>query len=748
MKTMNWCSQSRVSASVRRVLVVALGAASVAISAASGVACAADMQSGNVDLERLLAADKDAGQWLTGGRDFHANFYSPLKQINDGNVKDLGLAWEYSTNTDRGLQATPIVIDGVMYTSGVWGAVYALDAATGKQLWVFNPDVDHQYAFNAEVDVVTRGVAVWKGTVYVVSTDCYLWALDARTGKVRFKADTLGENRPGRYACSGEPRVAGDIIAVGNTGGDNGPGGTRGFVSGFDLNTGALRWRFYTVPKLNDPDPQPHLVEADKTWDPKRNPSFGGGGSVWNTMVYDPNQDLIIFGTGNAAPYNAPRNRTDHSTDSLYTASIVAVSAKTGKLAWYYQATPGDSWDYDATSPLVLADLTIDGKRRRTVLQANKNGYFYVLDRTTGKPISVTPYAYMNWSKGVDKDFRPIYNSDADYSKHPALVYPAALGAHDWSAMAFNPHTGLVYIAANDAPNILVDLAHKSDAPVKFIEGWAGVSAIYADKSYSREDNEPIVGSLPRFPQLSSKSGKPMVRGVIRAWDPVAKRVVWEQQTSQDYLVLEGGTLSTAGNLVFAGSANGKFVAYAADTGKVLKSIDTGVAISAAPMTYSVEGTQYVAVMEGFTSGYAFDGTAALHYLNQGRIVSFKLGGQDHVPLPERRAPDVLQEPPAREGTPEQIAEGFKLFQTNCSRCHAIGTPMVTPDLSHLNDGIANIDVFKTIVLRGALTAAGMPRFSDVLSIKDIQALHAYLVGEAWTAYKAQKDANASKPPQ
>jgi quinohemoprotein ethanol dehydrogenase len=719
-----------------------LAAVTMATAGLVSQRCFADeVVSGRVDAARLRAADREPGQWLTTGRDQYGSFFSPLTSIDRDSVKQLGFAWEFRLGTRRGLQATPLVVDGVMYTVGNWGIVFALDATSGKQLWRFDPSSKPQPARYEQNDVVNRGVVVWGGRIYVVAPDCRLFAVDAARGTAIWQVDTL-ENADEAYACAGAPQLAGDVIVVGNTGADASPGGLRGYVSAFDVGTGAFRWRFHTVPSLHDKNPSPEMVAAAKTWDPNRDPKYGGGGNVWDGMAYDADLRLVYLGTGNAAPYGAPREATGHGTDSLYAASIVALSAETGRLAWYYQTTPGDRWDYDAAAPLVLADLTIDGQRRTTLIQANKNGYFYVLDRKTGKPISVKPYAYMNWSTGVDSNYRPIISAEADYHTSPKSIYPSTSGAHSWPPMAFSPQTGLAYIPSIDAPNFLVDLNRNSGATIKFLdEVSSGIGFAIPDKDYDPAVWAPLYGQMPKAPKANPKTGKALVRSSIKAWDPVTGRVVWEQQTSEGHLLIDGGTLATAGDVVFAGREDGRFIAYDAKTGAILKALDTGTPIMAAPMTYEVGGTQYVAVMGAHGGGFlgSFEGTAAMKYVNEGRVIVFKAGGAPEVPKPAIREEEPYRQPPPVTATRDKVTEGHQLFAVWCARCHSPGVPGVTPDLSRLRDGIDNLAVFQAIALKGAFLSRGMPRFDDALSPADAEAIHAYLVDLAWQNFRQQQ---------
>jgi quinohemoprotein ethanol dehydrogenase len=704
-------------------------------------------QYGNVSTARLRQADQEPEQWLAPGRDASGSFFSPLRQINRESVSRLGFAWQFKTGTYRGMEATPMMVDGVVYVSGIWGAVYAVDAASGARLWSFDPHSDPTFARWVGDDVSTRGLTVWQGKVYAIATDCRLFALDARTGAVLWQTPTLVENIPG-YACSGAPQVAGPVVAVGNVGGENNDGGIRGYVSAFHLDTGKLAWRFYTVPSLADKNPSPEMRRAARTWDPKRDPSFGGGGTVWGLMGHDPDLDLLYFGTGNAAPWNAPRDWSGGTrTDRLYAASIIALHATTGAMAWYYQTTPGDVWDYDATMNVVLTTLTIDGEKRRVLMQANKNGYFYVLDRETGKALSAKPFSYMNWSSGMDASFRPIVNRDVEYRGSPKIVYPSGYGAHSWPPMSYSESSGLVYIPTIETGNILTDVRTNPGSQINTIDQATGIALIVPDKFLSYEYWEPVIGSIPRFPATAPDSNRPRLRAAIKAWDPIAGKVVWEQQTSQDYLLLDGGALSTAGELVFAGREDGHFVIYDAASGKILKDIDTGSAIEAAPMTYMVGGKQYVAVLCGHGGeNYFFEGTAALKYLNEGRILTFALDGASEVPKPaERPPPSPYTEPPARTGSPEETIAGRNLFITHCARCHALGIPAISADLTR-SSIVPNIDSLKAVLLKGVLQPLGMPRFSDVLSAGDVAALQSYLIDQSWDAYKAQEATNVGRP--
>jgi quinohemoprotein ethanol dehydrogenase len=565
--------------------------------------------------------------------------------------------------------------------------------------------------------------------------------LDAATGRKIWSVDTIYDHAQ-PYSSTGAPQIAGAVVVIGNSGSDMGRGGVRGYVSAYDLLSGALKWRFYTVPPApGAPFENPELEAAAKTWDSHRKPEFKGGGTAWDAFAYDPKLDLVYFGTANAAPYDL-RQLGPNQQDSLFTASIIALNATTGRKAWHYQTTPRDSWDFDAVQKLIFADMPVAGKSRQVLMQANKNGFFYVLDRKTGELLSVKEFTYVNWASGVDmKTGRPVTTKTSDWYSSPKSVYPSWMGGHTWQPMSYSLQTHLVYIPVLDSPTVWVDLAHNG-GPVKFMEGFFTVNGLMPDYQYDTAENTRLFGPVPDMKSLQSERKVKLIREILRAWDPVQQKVVWEQETSDGVRAYDGGTMSTAANLVFQGRANGELWVYAADTGKPLKTIQTGSHIMAAPMTYAIGKEQFVAVQVGYGGTGIAEGlipptSAALHFQNTNRIIAFKLGG-GAVPFPPQRIEPPFPKPPAQTASAAAIAAGEVVFVSQCSRCHVLG-PNITPDLRKLNAGLQAM--FKDILLRGAVAPTGMESFADILSEKDVDNVHAYLIDQAWQGYKAQEAA-------
>ena len=683
------------------------GAVFGALLAVGAFAPAASMAA-DVTEARIVAADKEPGNWLSYGRTYDEQRYSPLNQISDANVSGLAPAWSLDTGTVRGLEATPIVVDGIMYASLSWGITIAVDARTGKELWRFDPEVPGETARYACCDVVNRGVAVWKGKVFVASLDGRLFALDAKKGTKIWEVKTV----PGApYTVTGAPRIVKDKVIIGNGGGEM---GVRGYITAYDTETGKQVWRFYTVPgDPSKPVENPELTAAIPTWKGGEWWKVGGGGTAWDSLVYDPALNLLYVGTGNGSPWTRAI-RSPGGGDNLYIASILALDPDTGRMRWHYQQTPGDNWDYTSTQPLMLADLPIKGKQRQVIMHAPKNGFFYVLDRKTGELLSADNYVAVNWALGVDlKTGRPIENPEVAYDKETKVVLPSPSGAHNWHPMAFNPKERLVYIPVHDMAGIYaLERQHRKDGTFTPVNNFwnTGVD----------------------FPQTfeDAKNGKvtpPPTHGYLKAWDPIEGKVRWQVEYAGPY---NGGVLATAGNLVFQGTADGYLYAYAADSGKKLweKHVQTGIV--APPITYSVDGEQYVAVLAGWGGAGIAAGTpnhsAAIKYGNDGRLIAFKVGGTAALPkLAERD--QRIPEWPKLNASEATVARGEELYNGKCFMCHggnvvSLGT---IPDLRHSSPEVR--DQYQEIVRGGLLQANGMASFADLLSADDVEAIKAYV---------------------
>ena len=661
----------------------------------------------DVDGARIIAADTEPGNWLSHGRTYDEQRYSPLKQINAANVNKLGLDWYYDFETKRGLEATPIVVDGMMFTSGSWSRVYALDARTGDLLWTHDPEVPGEWAVHACCDVVNRGVALWKGSVFVGTLDGRLISLDAKTGAVNWTVLTIDRSKP--YTITGAPRVVNGKVIIGNGGAEY---GVRGYVSAYDAVTGAMAWRFYTIPgDPAEPFESEALERAAKTWNGEWW-KYGGGGTVWDSMAFDPELNLLYIGVGNGSPWNQ-EIRSPGGGDNLFLSSIVALNPDTGKYVWHYQTTPGETWDYTATQHMILADIEMGGSVRKVILQAPKNGFFYVLDRENGELISAEPYVQITWATHVDPETgRPVEAEGARYRDGPALITPAPLGAHNWHPMAYSPDTGLIYIPAQDIPFV-----YGTDENFSFRPGlWnIGVDPLYA--SFAEQT-----------PEVQAELVK-SIKGQIIAWNPVERREVWRVQHG---LLWNGGMLATAGNLVFQGNSVGDFAAYTADSGEKLWSTPAQTGIVASPVTYSIDGEQYVTVLAGWGGSLALFGgemAAAAGVRNISRILTFKLGSTGR--LPDIEAPMLQADPPPRVEDEVLIALGKQRYADRCMVCHGDGVVGggVVPDLRYMD--VEKHQMWQGIVLGGLHRERGMVSFAGALTPEESTAIQAFVIERA-----------------
>jgi quinohemoprotein ethanol dehydrogenase len=696
---------------------------------------------GRVDLARLQGIDKEPGAWLTTGRDAGKTHYSPLQQVNRQTAARLGFAWELKTGTNRGMEATPLVIDGVMYTSGVAGRVYALDAVTGRLLWQFEPPLKLKNARGSCCDLVNRGVAVWNGKVYVASFEGILYALDAKDGTVRWQADTFIDH--GRaYSITGAPQIAHKVVVIGNGGAEF---DSRGYVSAYDLETGRLVWRFYTVP--GDPT-RPYeskaLAMAAQTWDPKRDFSAGGGGNAWDAITYDPKTNLVYFGTGNGAPWNSAY-RSPAGGDNLFIASIVAVNADSGEYVWHYQETPGERWDYDATPPIILATLRIDGADRDVLLQASKNGLFYVLDRTSGQVLAADKFVAANWVTQVDPTTgRPAENPDSDYTKgRPVIVFPSGVGGHNFNPMSLSGRTGLVYIPTVHSGEALLAAPR---TPHLQERNNIGVQIAFATQLLAPPETLPAALRPVTTPRYLKTVPSLDMHASLKAWDPIARKVVWEYKYPS--FMDHGGVLSTAGGVVIQGSVDGKLRVFNDETGAVIKEIDTGSPLIAAPMTYAINGVQYIAILAGSGGGgwnFWMPGNVAALRGNDNRILSFRLDGGT-APMPPELGPvGPIPEPPAPAGTPADIVAGGGLFARDCAGCHGNADRAAVPDLRR-SGFIHDPAAFQSVVRGGALEKRGMPSWDDLLTAPQVEQIRSNLISAARDAYARQKAGVSGAP--
>jgi quinohemoprotein ethanol dehydrogenase len=662
-----------------------------------------------VDSSRLLNADRDSANWLTYGRTYSEQRFSPLHQIDDKNAGQLGLAWYYNLDTHRGQEATPLVIDGVMYFTTAWSKVVALNAATGAPLWTYDPKVNPEWAINACCDVVNRGVAAWNGRLYLGTLDGRLIALDAATGKPVWERLTIDPKF--RYSITGAPRVVKGKVIIGNGGAEM---SVRGYVSAYDAETGDMAWRFYTVPgDPSKPFENPILAKAAKTWTGQWW-KYGGGGTVWDSIVYDPELDLLYLGVGNGAPWNR-RIRSPGGGDNLFLSSIVALRPDTGEYVWHYQETPGEMWDYTASQQIILADIPIAGTVRKVLLHAPKNGFFYVIDRASGAVISAKPYTFVNWATGIDlKTGRPLETAIARYpGSNPAPVVPGPLGAHSWQPMSCDPLTGLVYIPVNE-----VGFKYKS------------AENFQEKKLAANYGIDVVAAGMPQDPKIK-KAILSTVKGSLVAWDPVQQKRAWSIERPGPW---NGGTLSTAGDLVFEGTAGGRFEAYRADNGEKLWSFDAQTGVMAGPVTYTVNGEQYVAVLAGWGGVFPLaTGEVSFqsgHVRNISRMLVFKLGGKAALP-PAPQVEQPVLHPPASTATAAEIHQGERLFQRYCAGCHGdvAVSGGVLPDLRY-SSTLAN-DQWFYIVLGGMLKQNGMVSFAPELSHQDAAAIRSYVIFRA-----------------
>ena len=660
-----------------------------------------------VNDDRLIRADETPGDWLSHGRNYYEDRFSALEQINKSNLDGLGLAWSFDLGTKRGIEATPLVVDGIMFLTGSWSIVYAIDARNGSLIWKYNPMVPGKYGEKACCDVVNRGLALYQGQIYVGTLDGRLISLDAANGNPLWEVLTVDSTK--YYTITGAPRVVDGKVVIGNGGAEY---GVRGYVTAYDAMSGELVWRFYTVPGDPSLPFESHAMEAAaKTWTGEWW-KYGGGGTAWDAMAYDPKLKLLYVGTGNGSPW-VRKYRSPGGGDNLYLSSIVALHVETGELAWYYQTTPGESWDYTATQHIILTDLEIEGKPRKVLMQAPKNGFFYVLDRATGKLISANPFVYVNWAKGVDHiTGNPVVNEFSRYEKVNAMVAPDYEGGHNWHSMAYNPITKLVYIPALDNASVYGADPHWKTRKTGFAIGLGWNVATGHDPS-----KPTVIDSLVKDRPRHSK---------LIAWDPIEKRQVWQVDHPTYW---NGGVLTTASGLVFQGTSDGRFVAYDAEDGSKLWESLLDIGVIAAPVTYLIDGIQYVTIAAGWGGGIGQKMKFTKH-IYPGTIFTYALDMKaSHPEYPEPEPKQLIGlEVTASD---EEIRKGAVLFSTYCALCHAsIGSGGGNiPDLGYSTE--ETYQIFHSIVREGTLLPLGMPNFGDRVSDQEVSYIKNYIIASA-----------------
>ena len=642
--------------------------------------------------------------WPSYGLDYAETRHSKLNQISTSNVKDLGLVWSYNLESQRGVEATPLVVDGIMYVTASWSVVHAVNVRTGKRIWSYDPKVPREAGYKGCCDVVNRGVALHEGKVFVASYDGRLIALDAATGKALWEKDTIID-RKFSYTITGAPRVFKGNVVIGNGGAEY---GVRGYITAYDAQSGQQKWRWFTVPgDPSKPFEDESMARAAKTWDPAGKWwEAGGGGTAWDAMAFDPELNLMYIGTGNGSPW-ARSKRSPAGGDNLYLASIVALNPDTGKYVWHYQETPGDNWDFTSSQPMILADIKIDNKDRKVILHAPKNGFFFVIDRVSGQFISAKNFVDVNWASGYDTNGRPIETPIARVADRPREIIPSPFGARNWHSMSYNPQTGLVYMPVQGVPLTLMD-----NKDWKFNGVRPG------------EPHSNMGWNLATMANVEPPTSKPF--GRLVAWDPVKQQAAWSKEQISPW---NGGTLTTAGNLVFQGTADGRFIAYNAATGEQLWAAPTGTGVIAAPSTYMVDGKQYVSIAVGWGGVYGL-AQRATERAGPGTVYTFAVGGKAQPP-----AHVAVQLGKLVEGVkydPAQVPAGTALYVSNCVFCH--GVPGVDrggniPNLGYMNAAyISNLEKF---VYKGPANERGMPDFTGKLNSTEVDQIKAFIQGTA-----------------
>jgi quinohemoprotein ethanol dehydrogenase len=639
--------------------------------------------------DESLSDESDTRNWLSYGRTYSEQRYSPMTTIDTESVKRLGVDWVLELPTDRTLVGTPLVVDGIMYFTGSYSVTRAVDAKTGTLLWEYDPkSIEHAGDRLRNMKDDSRGLAFWNGKVIIATIDGRLVGIDAKSGKMIWETQTIDPRKA--YYITGAPKVFRGKVLIGNGGTEH--DAARGYVTAYNADTGELVWRQYMVPGNPADGFENEAMEmAAKTWTGEWW-KVGGGGNAWNGVTYDPDFNTVLIGTGNGSPWNR-KIRSPDGGDNLFLCSILALDADTGEYKWHYQTVPGETWDYNSNMDIVLVDLKYREQTIKALLHAPKNGFFYVINRENGELLSAEKFAKVTWASHIDlKTGRPVEIAGARYEDGEETVWPSPFGAHSWHAMSYNPNTGLAYIPTIELPGTFID--KKVD-----LTAWKSPHfEISVGVEFGTEDTAADVGTAS-----------------LQAWDPIKQKEVWKVPLPNNW---NPGTLTTAGNLVFQGRADGVFVAYHAETGEQLWSIDLGVGISAPPITYSIDGKQYVSLLVGWGGAGLISGTLAAQHgwaykRHPRRLYSFALDAV--VPVPASPPPYFEQaiDVPEMKIDADLAAHGQNIFGQSCVLCHGGGVVSggYAPDLRASPLGLSR-DAFVEVVKNGAKMSGGMPRFT------------------------------------
>lgn len=666
--------------------------------------------------DNAIADEEQTSNWLAYGRTHNERRFSPSTDINTTNVTDLKVDWFMDLPNDVGLVSTPLVVDGVLFFTGTMNIVRAVNAISGELLWEHDPEVAKEVEGKRKIGWKhNRGISYYEGKIFAATWDGRLQALDAKTGTQIWSVRTFDMDRS--LYITGAPKAFKGKVLIGNGGTENGP--TRGWVTAYNADTGEEAWKFHIVPGNPADGFENEAMEmAAKTWTGEWW-KHGGGGNAWHGFTYDAELDVLYIGTGNGSPWNR-KIRSPEGGDNLFLCSIVALKPDTGEYLWHYQTTPGESWDYNSNMDIVLADLNIEGKAVKALMHAPKNGFFYVIDRETGKLISAEPFVETTWASRIDmKTGRPVEIEGARYETEPAYIAPNAWGAHSWHAMSYNPNTGLVYIPA------LHQGANYSDEGIDLgtwqaveFKGGVGVNTTFDDK-----------------PQDYPAS--------LIAWDPVKQKEIWK--IPQEHLH-NAGTLTTAGNLLFQGRPDGKFLAYNAETGNILWTFDVGLGIAAPPITYAINGKQYISLLVGWGGGYAglgSDKAANLGWAYRAqtrRLITFSLDGAANMPdLQPPVIPIPIDDP--NFVIDETLADIGAVKYGECTACHGYISGGMAPDLRASLIPLDKVS-FESVVRGGAKLSMGMPAQPDITD-EELEGVRHFIRKVA--RYYLQKDAELNE---